>query len=164
MIMQQKTIRLFSVLLFLFGLSFAAGCQPDPHQEAGPGESSHITGDVRETTAPHELPSFLRDYPAEVAQTYQEVSKHHDLLAKIPCYCGCGQSVGHRNNLDCFIHQQSNDQITWDSHATTCGVCLEIAKESIQMKKSGTSDQKIRESIDQKYGNGFAEPTPTPAL
>jgi hypothetical protein len=108
MIMQQKTIRFFSVLLFLFGLSFAAGCQPDPHQEAGPGESSHVTGDVRETTAPHELPSFLRDYPAEVAQTYQEVSKHRDLLAKIPCFCGCGQSVGHRNNLDCFIHQQSN--------------------------------------------------------
>lgn len=162
--MFQKMKRSLSVFLCLFFLFFAAGCQTQTHEETAENEQLHLTGDIRETTVYNQLPSFLGDYPSEVTRIYQEVPKHSDLLAHMPCFCGCGQSVGHQNNLDCFIHQQSNDNITWDSHATTCGVCLDIADESIQMKKSGKSEKEIREVIDQKYGQGYAEPTPTPAL
>lgn len=162
--MFQKMKLFLSVCLLLFSFSLVTGCQSETHQETGQNELHQATGDIRETTDRNQLPLFLESYSAEVTRIYQEVPKHSDLLANMPCFCGCGQSVGHRNNLDCFIHQQSNDQITWDSHATTCGVCLEIADESIQMKESGKSDKEIREVIDQKYGKGYAEPTPTPAL
>jgi hypothetical protein len=55
-----------------------------------------------------------------------------------------------------------NGEITWDSHGTTCGACLEIAAESAALKEQGKSVLEIRTYIDKKYKEGFAKPTPTP--
>ena len=67
---------------------------------------------------------------------YTVAGQNAELLDWIPCYCGCGESVGHKNNKNCFIREiKKNGEVVWDSHATTCVNCLEIAVESASMKQ-----------------------------
>ncbi|KXG09786.1 PCYCGC motif-containing lipoprotein [Anoxybacillus rupiensis] len=121
------------------------------------------SGDIRETTkSVDHLPSFLNSYDENMAVLYQQAAQHRELLESIPCYCGCGQSAGHKNNYDCFVYENKKDgTVVWDDHATKCGVCLEIAAESITAYEQGKSISEIRSMIDAKYKEGYAEPTPT---
>lgn len=131
----------------------------DPHHET-------ITekGDIREETKSiHELPTFLKNHPKEIKTIYKAASYHQDLLEYIPCYCGCGDYVGHKNNYDCFINENKNNgAIVWDDHGTKCQICLDIAATAILEKKKGQTLQQIRQTIDQIYQDENLEPTPTP--
>ena len=80
----------------------------------------------------------------------------------IPCYCGCGESVGHKTIKIALFVKLKNGEVVWDSHATTCVNCLEIAVESASMKQKGKSTLEIRNYIDNKYKEGYGKPTPTP--
>ncbi|WP_425423378.1 PCYCGC motif-containing (lipo)protein [Shimazuella kribbensis] len=138
------------------------GCQAPEKEKKPHHESSH--GDVQETTnGATILPSFVKELDPQIGQVYQLTAQNHQLLQSIPCYCGCGESVGHQNNLDCFVKEiKKNGQVTWDSHGTTCGTCLEIAAESVYLQKQGKTTKEIRKYIDDKYNEGYAKPTPTP--
>ncbi|WP_270182446.1 PCYCGC motif-containing (lipo)protein [Alkalihalobacillus sp. CinArs1] len=128
---------------------------------------SHIqehlsNGDIRETTASNELPTFLEDKHDTVQAIYSKVESEEDLLQHIPCYCGCGDTAGHMNNYDCFVHDKTAERTTWDDHGTKCGVCLDIAVKAIEMKENGKSVKDIRAFIDETYKVGYGKPTPTP--
>ncbi|MGP4062789.1 PCYCGC motif-containing (lipo)protein [Halobacillus sp. H74] len=147
-----------------------AGCS-SPQEEGGQQDSEesqteHVHGDIREETASQDtLPAFMEEKPEEMQTLYKAVAQNKDLLENIPCYCGCGESVGHRDNYDCFVHENKKDgSIVWDDHGTKCGVCLEIAAQSIIDYQEGKSIEQIRRDIDSSYENGYGEPTPTPAL
>lgn len=158
----------WSLCLIVPILAFTiAGCstqteQTDFHEQHQPQQMG--SGDLHEETAgADQLPSFLQGTDARVAQIYQLAAQHSDMIQHMPCYCGCGQSAGHRSNRDCFIKEIKKDgKIVWDSHAVTCYNCQQIALESIALKKKGKSLLEIRHFIDNKYKDGFAEPTPTP--
>ncbi|PGZ84978.1 PCYCGC motif-containing (lipo)protein [Bacillus sp. AFS029533] len=127
--------------------------------------AEHIqTSDIREKTINKEtLPKFLGDQEQQIQQIYMVAAQHVDLLKNIPCYCGCGESVGHKSNLDCFIHEVKDDgSIVWDSHATSCVNCMEIAVESAKLQQEGKTPLEIRKVIDNKYKDGYAKPTNTP--
>jgi len=128
--------------------------------------SENISRDIKEETAINEvLPEFLKDKPEEMQTIYANAAQHKELLENIPCYCGCDESAGHRNNYDCFIHENKRDgKVIWDDHGTKCGVCLEIAAQSVSDLESGKSIKQIRQSIDEKYKSGYAKPTPTPEV
>ncbi|WP_164491616.1 PCYCGC motif-containing (lipo)protein [Staphylospora marina] len=157
-------------LLLLGGMLMTVhltGCAAEPdsgHTSEHHSSTEHVAGDLREETGSvRELPSFLSGADPWVVQVYQTAAENASLLDHIPCYCGCGQSVGHRSNRDCFVHEiKSDGNIVWDSHGTKCGTCLEIAEEAAALKKQGKSVKEIREYIDQKYKEGYAPPTPTP--
>lgn len=119
--------------------------------------------DIKETTKnANQLPSFLQGIDPKIAQVYQIAAKNAPLLDSMPCYCGCGESVNHKSNRDCFIQQIKEDgAIVWDSHGTKCSTCLDIAVESSILKKQGKTDLEIRNFIDNKYKD-FGKPTPTP--
>ncbi|WP_042350157.1 PCYCGC domain-containing protein [Bacillus massiliogorillae] len=121
-------------------------------------------GDLQEETKSIEtLPSFLKDKPEEMSTVYAAVAKNRKLLESMPCYCGCGESAGHKDNYDCFIFENKTDgSIVWDDHATRCKVCLEIAAESVVLYNNGKSAKEIRDIIDSKYKEGYLKPTPTP--
>lgn len=144
-----------------------AGCSSTPAanqpKESQPA-TEHAAGDLRETTKNvNQLPSFINGLDPMVSQVYQVAAQNASLLEWIPCYCGCGQSAGHKSNRDCFIQEIKKDgTVVWDSHGTKCGTCLEIAAESAALKKQGKSTLEIRKYIDNKYKEGFAKPTPTP--
>ncbi|WP_411736805.1 PCYCGC motif-containing (lipo)protein [Priestia megaterium] len=128
--------------------------------------SETVSGDIREETASNEvLPEFLKDQSEDMQVIYVNAAQNKELLEKIPCYCGCGESAGHKNNYDCFIHENKEDgKVVWDDHGTKCGVCLEIAVQSVSDLKAGKSIKQIRQSIDEKYKSGYAKPTPTPEV
>ncbi|MFC4103862.1 PCYCGC motif-containing (lipo)protein [Paenibacillus xanthanilyticus] len=131
---------------------------------AGHADTHLPNGDLRQTTAGVEtLPAFLTDAHGVIVQAYQAAATAQDVLAYIPCYCGCGDSAGHRSNLECFIHETKPDgSVTWDDHGTRCGTCMEIAVQAAVMKQEGKSVSDIRSAIETKYSSQAQYATDTP--
>jgi len=73
---------------------------------------------------------------------YEAAREVPEILAQLPCYCGCMTGFGHRNNLDCFH----------DTHGVECTMCQEIAIDARAMYKSGYKVDLIRQKIKDKYG------------
>ncbi|MFD2680581.1 PCYCGC motif-containing (lipo)protein [Bacillus seohaeanensis] len=165
--MKRNKFVYFSAILSLLVLT--TGCsteQENSHtteQESSHNHQTTAHGDIREETKSIEtLPSFLNDKDENINLVYSQAAEHEELLEFIPCYCGCGDSVGHKNNFDCFVHKKTDEEIIWDDHGTKCQACLEIAAESIIMYEKGESIKNIRNYIDKNYSEGYAKPTPTP--
>ncbi|UII54506.1 PCYCGC domain-containing protein [Cytobacillus spongiae] len=164
--MKKYFLFLFTVLALLSGCSAANDAQKDKenHEEHDSEHALHAPkGDIREETSNiSTLPKFLDDKPEQMKVIYEAAAKNQELLEYIPCYCGCGDSVGHKDNYDCFVYENKpSEAIVWDDHGTKCGVCLETAAESILKYNEGASVEEIREYIDEKYKDGYAKPTPT---
>lgn len=160
----RKTIQFFIVFVLL--LMIISGCttkKEESHRDKMDTEHA-ANGDLRETTTSvHTMPKFLADKSDQIKTIYAAVAEHEQLLEQMPCYCGCGDSAGHLNNYDCFVFDRKKEgQITWDDHGTRCGVCMEIAAESISQFNDGKSAYEVRQLIDEKYKEGYAKPTPTP--
>ena len=65
-------------------------------------------------------PSFVTQAPAEVKTLYEFQITHGELMKYMPCYCGCGQSAGHKSNRDCYVQQVNPDgSVVLDSMAPT---------------------------------------------
>lgn len=126
----------------------------------------HTSYDIQEETKGiSEIPHFLKDKPENMQSIYTAAAKNKELLENIPCYCGCGESANHKNNYDCFVFEnKASGAIVWDDHGTKCGVCLEIAAQSILDYQAGKSIKEIRSEIDEMYKDGYAKPTPTPEV
>lgn len=165
------------ILFVLFGLMLVlAACgqkegshkahEEEAHQEHE--EHNHVAhlanGDLQESTSSVDvLPDFLDKQPENMQLIYQAAAKANDVLQWIPCYCGCGDSAGHRSNLNCFVHEiKENGEVVWDDHGTRCAACLEIAVASINMFQEGKSLTEIRQTIDDAYKEGYSTPTDTP--
>ncbi len=65
---------------------------------AGPLQRKTASGDLLETVAKGELPSFARKGGPKVEAVYRYAVEHGETLQYIPCVCGCG-GVGHRPPL-----------------------------------------------------------------
>jgi Protein of unknown function with PCYCGC motif len=136
------------------------------HSSQSGEKSDHGVSDIREETKNVDtLPSFLAEKSENIQTIYKAAAMNKELLEKMPCYCGCGEEAGHKNNYDCFVHENKADgSIVWDDHGTKCGVCLEIAAKSVIDYSEGKSVKEIREKIDSTYEKGYAKPTPTPEV
>ena len=160
--------KLMPLMLILILILSACGDKAQQHSEEEHlevGHEKHLpNGDLQEVTeSAAVLPKFLDDKPEDMRLVYQVAASASDVLAYMPCYCGCGESAGHGNNLNCFVDEIREDgSVVWDDHGTRCLVCLEIAVKSVQMKQDGKTMKEIREIIDETYKEGYAEPTDTP--
>ena len=65
-----------------------------------------------------------------------------EVLAELPCFCGCMQNFGHESNLFCFR----------DEHGSGCSMCEDIALDARDMHKKGFSIDRIKEAIRSRYG------------
>jgi hypothetical protein len=64
-----------------------------------------------------QLPEKVRRAPPVVQEGYRFAIANPEVLAKLPCYCGCG-SMGHKSDLDCFIEEFRPDgSIVFGYHA-----------------------------------------------
>src|SRR5436853_4133531 len=66
-------------------------------------------------------------FSGQARQAYEAAREVPEVLAQLPCYCGCMSGFGHKNNLDCFH----------DKHGEECTMCQQIAIDARQMYKSG---------------------------
>ncbi|MBM3776980.1 MAG: hypothetical protein FJW23_01915 [Acidimicrobiia bacterium] len=122
---------------------------------------------------PGPLPPIPYDgYPAPrpmpmVQATYEFAARHPEVLSHMPCFCGCDRSANHGSNHDCFIKRRGADGriLEWDSHGYGCAICIDVARDAMQMHNAGASVVAIRNAIDAKYGPRFPGvnmPTPKP--
>jgi len=104
--------------------------------------------------------------PMEVVQqVFEFAARHPEVLAYVPCYCGCeNPSLGHQGNHDCFVKSRAaNGMVTqWEPHGIGCQICIDVGREAMLMFNSGSSVTAIRAAIDKKYGEYFRSSTPTP--
>jgi Protein of unknown function with PCYCGC motif len=163
----MKRKALFLTFFMITSLVFA-GCSNHQVKDSSTEHKHTVNenGDLREETeGVSSLPSFLDNKSDELKKIYASAANHQELLENIPCYCGCGEAANHKNNYDCFIYEnKDNGAVVWDDHATRCGVCLEIAAESMLLYNEGKTIKEIRDYIDHKYREGYAKPTPTPKV
>ncbi len=97
------------------------------------------------------MPDYVKNAPASVQEAYQFAVTHPHDLETVPCYCGCG-NMGHQSNLNCYVKDISADgKVTYDSHASGCGICVDITKDVMRMKQEGKSAAQIRGYIDATY-------------
>lgn len=86
-------------------------------------------------------PSYFSNDPKAQA-AYQVAKDIPEVLAELPCFCGCMQNFGHENNLFCFR----------DEHGSGCSMCEDIALDARDMHKQGLSIDRIKEAIRSRYG------------
>ena len=92
---------------------------------------------------------------------YAYVATHADLLAQIPCFCGCA-GQGHRSVLNCFVAGfRADGTPTWTDHSFDCEMCVHIAREVMLMESQGLRAGQIQSAIDDQYSHGHVR-TPTP--
>ena len=65
-------------------------------------------------------PDFVTQAEPEVKALYAFQITHGELMRWMPCFCGCGQSAGHRNNRDCYVQAVNLDgSVALDAMAPT---------------------------------------------
>jgi hypothetical protein len=105
-----------------------------------------LKGPAPDTRAALPKPSIATLDPSQfTGQTrvaYEAAKEVPEVLAQLPCYCGCMTGFGHKSNLDCFH----------DTHGIECSMCQEIAIDARDMWKNGLEIERIREKIKTKYG------------
>jgi hypothetical protein len=108
-----------------------------------------------------QMPDFVSTAPQTVKDAYAYTVTHQAELAKYPCFCGCG-SMGHTSNLSCYVKSVAPDgAITYDNHASGCGICVDITQDVMRLKAEGQSSQQVRTYIDSKY-SAYGPSTNTP--
>jgi hypothetical protein len=128
----------------------------------GGGGSATVSAPDEEDQA--EFPEYVLNGPVDVVLAYQFARERPDVMLWMPCYCGCGGHIGHRNARDCFIRSASSSgDIQFDEHGSNCDVCVNIALRARELTTSGWTLTQIRTAIDQEFGDiGPATDTPLP--
>lgn len=54
-------------------------------------------------------PRWIEGAKGDVKQLYEFQIVNGSLMRYMPCFCGCGQDAGHRNNRDCYIKEVNAD-------------------------------------------------------
>src|SRR6266700_2691403 len=84
---------------------------------------------------------FSKDPKAKAA--YQVAKDMPEVLAELPCFCGCMTALGHESNLFCFR----------DEHGSGCEVCEGIALNARDLHDKGYSIERIKDEIRQRWGH-----------
>ena len=133
----EQSFKMINIALLTGAILVAAGIvwftmQPDVPKSA---DLANLPKPDIDTLSPDQFSGTAR-------LAYQAAKEIPEILAQLPCYCGCMQNFGHKSNLSCFH----------DSHGVECTMCQDIALDAHQMFKNGLSLERIRESIRTKFG------------
>ena len=153
-----------TVLLGIAGLALATtvtlASQASKPQAASPKPQA-----ARKSAPPLPNVGFAPVRPMDVVRaTYDFAAQHPEVLKYVPCYCGCG-SQGHMANEACFVARRDprGNVLEWDTHGFGCTICIDVAREAMQMYSSGADVRSIRAAIERKWTPGNAAgKTPTP--
>jgi hypothetical protein len=150
--------------------SVAIGAQASKGQGATAKPSVPATAkpvSTRKTVPPLPNVGFAPVRPMDVVRaTYDFAAQHPEVLKYVPCYCGCG-SQGHSANESCFVARRDakGNVLEWDTHGFGCTICVDVAREAMQLYSSGADVISIRTAIEKRWSPGNAAgrtPTPQP--
>ena len=97
------------------------------------------------------MPAEVQAAPAMVQEAYQFSAANPDIMKDIPCYCGCG-NIGHTSNYSCYVSDVDDQgNITFDSHALGCSICVDITQDVMRLLREGKSPKDARAYIDATY-------------
>lgn len=106
------------------------------------------------------MPEKVQSAPTRVLQAYQFAAANPDTVKEIPCYCGCN-TIGHTSNYDCYVADvDASGYITFDEHAVSCSICVDITQDVMRMVRDGKSPQEARAYIDMSYSKYGTSTTP----
>ncbi len=110
------------------------------------------------------VPNMVARSPEVVTAAYEFAARNPDILEYVPCFCGC-DSAGHTGNADCFVQSRNEDGSvqSWEPHGMACLVCIDVARDAMQLHASGGSVRDIRSAVEGKYLPRATRQTPTPA-
>jgi len=97
-----------------------------------------------------QMPADVQVAPVVVQQAYQFTAANPDVMKEIPCYCGCG-NIGHTSNYSCYVSHKDGENITFDTHALGCSICVDITQDVMRLLREGKSPQEARAYIDATY-------------
>ena len=98
--------------------------------------------------APKPATVSLSELPSAMSDTYHYAAEHPTEFMAIPCFCGCQQTLGHRNLEDCFVTPDGD----WDAHASGCGVCTAEAVAAKDLLDANTPIDAVRTAILDRFG------------
>ena len=150
--MRKSTLIGIVIILTVVGTALtgcAAGAKGD--------SASAVVQDVVMANA-ESMPLVVRAAPSSVTDAYRFAAVNAEVLQKIPCYCGCG-AMGHESNYDCFWQSEGKMR----AHALGCGICVDIAQDTLRGLEQGHSLLDIRQQIDTDYSR-FGPSTDTPPV
>ena len=109
------------------------------------------------------VPNMVPRAPEVIRAAYTFAAHNPDILEYVPCFCGC-ESAGHTGNADCFVKGRNADGAVteWEEHGMACLVCIDVARDAMQLHASGGSVQDIRSAVVAKFGGRSQLQTPTP--
>jgi hypothetical protein len=122
---------------------------------------------VRKTAPPLPNVGFPPVRPMDVVRaTYDFAAQHPEILNYVPCYCGCG-TQGHKANEHCFVARRDSkgNVLEWDTHGFGCTICIDVAREAMQLYSSGADVRSIAGAIERRWRAGNESgrtPTPPP--
>jgi hypothetical protein len=163
-----------SVLLGIAGLALLATVVVAASQTAKPSTSAKATVD-KQTLNPKPpmakyavppLPSvgFAPVRSMDIVRaTYDFAAQHPEVLKYVPCFCGCGEQ-GHKANESCFVARRDpkGNVLEWDTHGFGCTICIDVAREAMQLYSSGADVKSIRTAIERRWAANADGRTPTP--
>jgi hypothetical protein len=86
-----------------------------------------------------------------VREAYQFAAANPEILTHLPCYCGCGE-MGHTSNYSCYVKDAAGQgEISYDTHALGCSICVDITRDAMRMLKEGKELPEIRVFVDETY-------------
>jgi hypothetical protein len=158
-------------LLATIAISAASTSAEPPVDQQAPSPKSQTSSKggapsaARKTTPPLPAMGFAPVRPMEIVRaTYDFAAQHPEILQYVPCFCGCGAD-GHKANDSCFVARRDarGNVLEWDTHGFGCTICIDVAREAMQLYSSGADVVSIRAAIDRRWMPGNAAgKTPTP--
>jgi hypothetical protein len=99
------------------------------------------------------LPSVVHHAGQQAVDAYRAALQLPDVLQAVPCTCGCVESLGHENNLDCYIDEvPANGRVTYSTHGLYCTVCQFITRDAVAGAAAGMSEDDLYAMILERYG------------
>jgi len=104
------------------------------------------------TMTPKDHGMMLDSLPTDVAAHYEFAAAHEGDYERMICYCGCQDSLGHDDLLDCFVRPTGG----WEPHASGCVVCIQESEMVRHMLENGRRTSAIAAAIDVKFAGTMA--------
>lgn len=157
----MRTLPRVGALALVLMVSFAAALMARQGGTAKPASPAALAPLPPLNTAGYALARPL----AITRAAYEFAARHPEVSRFVPCYCGC-EADGHRSNENCFIGaRDAKGNVTrWDTHGFSCAICVDVARESMQLHNSGADVASIRAAIERKWTPQHHTRTPTPPV